>query len=129
MRHDTKRWERHTLQRELGALVEETETLAARAGADEVAESTGEDALVNVGGVTGVGGLVAAGELGLVTALLGGLLDGDVVGDREADLAVALAVVVGEVAVGVAVADGRGQSSDGGSEGHDSSGDGELHCV
>lgn len=94
---------------QLGALVEETQALGARAAADEAAEGAAEETAVHVGGVAGVGGLVAAGQLGLVTALGGGLLDGHVVGH-------------GEVLVGAA-----GESRDGGSEGEDNGGERELH--
>lgn len=94
---------------ELGALVEETKTLGAGTAANEVTQGATEDAAVGLGGVASVGGLVAAGQLGLVTALGGGLVDGHVVGD-------------GEVLVRAA-----GHGSDGGSEGEDNGGQRELH--
>jgi hypothetical protein len=115
------------LEVELGALVEETETVSTGAGADEVAEGAAEHARVDIGGVTGVGGLVTARELGLVTTLRLSLLDSHVIGDREADVGVPL---VGDT-VGVALTTGGGadrrKSSDSGGEGQDS-GDSELHC-
>lgn len=94
---------------ELRALVEEAQTLRAGAAANEAAEGTAEDTAVGVGGVASVGGLVAAGQLGLVTALGGGLLNGHVVGD-------------GEVLVRAG-----GHGSDRGSEGEDNGGQRELH--
>jgi hypothetical protein len=115
------------LQIQLGALVEETQAVGTGASTDQVAEGTAEHARVDIGGVTGVGGLVAARELSLVTALGLSLLDSHVIGDREADLGVAL---VGDT-VGIANTTGRGadgrQSSDGGSEAEES-GQSELHC-
>ena len=123
-------WKRHTFDGELGALLEETKTLRARAGTEEVAKGTSEDTAVNVGGVTSVGGLVAARQLSLVTTLGLGLLDGNVIGDREANVAVALVAVAVGNAVAVATSRGgsAGEGHDGGSEGKDSSSDGELHC-
>lgn len=117
-----------TLNTELGALVEDTETGGTGARADEVGEGTGEDARVDVGGVTGVGGLVAARELSLVTTLGLSLLDSHVVGNTEANVGVAL--VADTVAATSATGGGssRGKSVDGGSEAEDKSGDRELHC-
>jgi hypothetical protein len=116
------------LEVELGALVEESEARSTGAGADQVAESTAEHAGVDVGGVTGVDGLVAARELSLVTTLGLSLLDGHVVRDSEANVGVAL--VADTVAVTSATGGGtsRRKSVDGGSEAEDNSGDRELHC-
>lgn len=116
------------LSTELGALVEDTETGGTGARADEVGEGTGEDARVDVGGITGVGSLVAARELSLVTTLGLGLLDGHVIRDREADVGVAL--VSDTIAVTNTTSRGAGgrESNNGGSEGQDS-GESELHCV
>lgn len=111
------------LEIELGALVEETETVSTGAGADQVAEGAAEDARVDIGGVTSVGGLVAAGELSLVTTLGLSLLDGEVIGDRELDVGVAL------VADTVSSTSGGRESSDSGGEAEDNSGESELHCV
>lgn len=113
------------LEIQLGALVEQTQTVRAGARADQVAEGAAEHAGVDIGGVTGVGGLVTAGELSLVTALGLSLLDSHVIGDREADLGVAL---VGDT-VAVANTTGRGgrKSNSSGSEAEES-GDSELHC-
>jgi hypothetical protein len=115
------------LEIQLGALVEQTQTVRAGARADQVAEGAAEHAGVDIGGVTSPGGLVTAGELSLVTALGLSLLDSHVVGDREADLGVAL---VGDT-VAVANTTGRGadgrKSNSGGGEAEES-GDSELHC-
>jgi hypothetical protein len=118
--NETKR----TLEVELGALVEQTETLCARSTTDEVLEGTGEDTLVDIGNVTGVGGLVAARELSLVTTLLGSLLDGHVVRNGEADVGVAL--VANTIASSVSIVLGQGSHRDGESE--DSSAQRKLHC-
>ena len=48
------------LEVELGALVEETKTVGTGASTDQVAESTAQHTGVDIGGVTGVGRLVAA---------------------------------------------------------------------
>lgn len=111
------------LEIELGALVEETETVSTGAGADQVAEGAAEHARVDIGGVTGVGGLVAARELSLVTTLGLSLLDSEVVGNRELDVGVTL---VGDT---VASAGGRRKGSDSGGKAEDNSGESELHCV
>lgn len=114
------------LEVQLGALVEETKTVGTGASTDEVGEGTTEHARVDIGGVTGVGGLVAARELSLVTTLGLGLLDSQVVRDRELDIGVALVVDT----VGVAnttSGGGRGESESSASEGEDS-GNRELHC-
>lgn len=95
---------------ELRALVKETKTLGAGAAADEVAQGTSQDAAVNGGGVTSVGGLVAARELSLVTALSLSLLDGQVIRDREAGTEVAR------------------HSGHGGGESEGNGAQSELHC-
>jgi len=116
------------LEIQLGALVEETETISTGASTDQVGQSTAEHARVDIGGVTGVGGLVAAGELSLVTALGLSLLDGHVLGNGELDVGVALvANAVGVTNTTSGGADG-GKGSDGGSEAKNS-GESELHCV
>ena len=97
---------------ELGALVEDTSTGGTGASTDQVGEGTAEDTGVDIGGVTGVDGLVAARELGLVTTLGLGLLDGEVTGDGEARLLV------------LGLSGGSGSE---GSEAEEDSGDGELH--
>lgn len=102
-----------TLDIELGALVEDTETLGTGTGTDQVGEGSAEEARVDIGGVTGVGGDVAARELSLVTTLGLGLLDSQVTGDGEARLA-------------TLSLSGGGSSE--GSEAKEDSGDGELHC-
>jgi hypothetical protein len=120
------------LDRELGALLEETKTLGARSSTNEVGQGTSEETAVNVGAVTSVGGLVAAGQLSLVTALVLGLLDSHVAGDGEANVAVALVAGTVGVARAVVIDGGRrrttGHGHDGGSESKNSSSDGELHC-
>jgi hypothetical protein len=113
---------------ELGALVEETKAGSTGARADQVAEGTAEHAGVDVGGVTGVDGLVAARELGLVTALGLSLLDGHVVGDSEANVGVTLVADTVAVASATGVGATRGKSVSGGSEAEDNSGERELHC-
>lgn len=112
---------------QFGTLVEQTEAISARTSADEIAEQTPEKARVHIGGVTGKGGLVAAGQLGLVTALGLSLLDSHVIGDREADVGVAL--VGNSVAVTNATSGGAHgrQSSNSGSEAK-TGGESELHC-
>ena len=102
-----------TLDIELGALVEDTSTLGTGASTDQVGEGTAEEAGVDIGGVTGVGGDVAARELSLVTTLGLGLLDSQVTRDGEARLAT----------LGLS-----GSGSGEGSKADEDSGDGELHC-
>lgn len=109
-----------TLEVELGALVEDTKAGSTRAGTDEVGEGAGEDARVDVGGVTGVSGLVAARELSLVTTLGLGLLDSQAVGNGEARSAT---VLVLETIVHVLSGHGSGEAS----EGEDNGGESELH--
>lgn len=104
--------------------MEETKALGAGSTTDEVLEGTSKDALVNVGDITGVGGLVAARELSLVTTLLGCLLHGDVVRNGEADVGVAL--VANTIASSVNIVLRKGGHGDGESE--DSSAQRELHC-
>jgi hypothetical protein len=113
---------------ELGALVEETKASSTGAGADQVAEGTAEDTRVDIGGVTGVDGLVAARKLGLVTALGLSLLDGHVVGDSEANVSVAL--VANAIGVTDATSGGRSRrkSVGSGSEAENNGGERELHC-
>ena len=109
-----------TLSTELGALVEDTETGGTGARADEVGEGTGEDARVDVGGITGVGSLVAARELSLVTTLGLSLLDSQVVGNGEArSTAVLVLDTIGDVLSG----HGSGEAG----EGEDNGGESELH--
>ena len=109
-----------TLGVELGALVEDTETGGTRARSDEVGEGASEHARVDVGGVTGVGGLVAARELSLVTTLGLGLLDSQVVGNREArSISVLVLDTIGHVLSG----HGSGEAG----EGEDNGGESELH--
>jgi hypothetical protein len=105
---------------ELGALVEDTNTVGTGASTDQVAEGAAEDAGVDVGGVTSVGGLVAARELSLVTTLGLGLLDGHSIGNLEAGTLVALDRVVQGLS--------RGSGGEA-SQGEDDSGDSELHCA
>lgn len=50
----------HTLKIELGALVEDTNTIGTRATADQVGEDATTQTGVDIGGVTGVSGFVAA---------------------------------------------------------------------
>lgn len=76
---------RLTVEGQLAALVEETETLGAGAAANEAREKTTQDTRVDVGGVTGVGGLVAAGQDRVFTADSLALLDGDGAVHRIAD--------------------------------------------
>lgn len=99
-----------TLGVELGALVEDTKALGTRAGTDEVGESARKNAGVDIGGVTSVGGRVAARELSLVTTLGLGLLDGQAVRD-------------GEARSSLLSGDGSGKAS----KGEDSGGESELH--
>ena len=116
------------LEVELGALVEETEARSTGARADQVAEGTAEDAGVDVGGVTGVDGLVAARELCLVTTLGLSLLDSQVLRDWEANVGVALVADTVATTSATGGRSSRGKSVGGGSEAEDKSGDRELHC-
>jgi len=113
------------LEIQLGALVEKTKTIGAGATTDQVAEGATEDAGVDIGGVTSVGGLVAARELSLVTALGLSLLDSHAFRDREADIGVAL--VANTVGVADTASNSRGESGSEASE-SENGGDSELHC-
>jgi len=117
--------EERDLDIQLGALVEETKTVRAGATTDKVAEGATEYAGVDVGGVTSVGGLVAARELGLVTTLGLSLLDSHAGRDREADISVAL--VADTVGVANTANGSRGKSGNEASE-SENGGDSELHC-
>lgn len=106
--------------RDVGALIQETKTLGALSGTEEVGEEASKETLLNLGEVTGLDGLVAAGELSLVTTLVGGLLGGQLLRERE--------VVLG-VSDLLASASARGRRKSGnGSSQSKNSGDGELHC-
>ena len=103
------------LEIELGALVEQAQTVRARARADQVAEDAAEHSRVDIGGVTGVGRFVTAGELSLVTALGLGLLDGHAGGHVPADAVQVL--VLGAEAVGAGgLVSGHGDSHGGEAE-------------
>jgi hypothetical protein len=118
---------RLTIDRELAALVEETETVRARATADEAGESTTKETGVGGDSVASVSSLVAAGECGLVTTLGLGLLDGHRLLDREADVAI---VDVANTVTGAYAASLRakaGKSNDGGCKGEDNGAQRELH--
>lgn len=71
-------------------MVEDTSTLSTRASTDQVGQKTATKAGVDIGGVTGVGSLVTARELSLVTALGLSLLDGHAAGNRESDVVTTL---------------------------------------
>jgi hypothetical protein len=101
---------------QLGALVEDTETIGAGATSDQVSEEATTETGVDVGGVTGVDGLVAARELSLVTTLGLGLLDGHALGDGEANTT----VLLGLEGLG-------GHGSGHGGEGKSNGGQRELH--
>lgn len=103
---------------ELGALIEETKTLSTRALADQAREGTAQKTAVGLGAVTGVDGLVAAGEGGLVTTLGLSLADSHVLGDGELD-------VVGSTIHGTSVGHHVGQSNGRSGESEE---DSELHC-
>lgn len=122
---------KHTLDIELRALVEDTSTLGTGAGTDQVGEETTTEARVDISGVTGVDGLVAARELGLVTTLGLSLLDGHSVGNGPLNVSMApLGVEVArDHATGLVVGD-RGCDSHGG-ESKNNGADGELHleCI
>jgi hypothetical protein len=107
----------HTLSVQLGALVEDTDTIGTGASTDQVGQKTATEARVDISGVTGVGSLVTARELSLVTTLGLGLLDSHAAGDGEADVATLLVLD--------ARLSGHGSSQRGESDGN--SGDGELH--
>jgi hypothetical protein len=114
--------EKHTLSIELGALVEDTSTVSTGARADQVGKETTTKARVDISGVTGVGGLVAARQLSLVTALGLGLLDSHAAGDVPADTI----LVLGAKAIGTGGLVGRKGDSQGG-EAKENGADGELH--
>jgi hypothetical protein len=114
--------EKHTLSIELGALVEDTSTVSTGARADQVGQETTTKARVDISGVTGVGGLVAARQLSLVTALGLGLLDSHAAGDVPADTI----LVLGAKAIGTGGLVGRKGDSQGG-EAKENGADGELH--
>ena len=82
--------DRHTLNVELGALIEQTKATSSGAGADEVTESTSEQSLIDISSISGVGCVVTAGELCLVATFGLGLLDSHVIGNREPNLSVSL---------------------------------------
>ena len=69
------------------ALAEETKAVATGAAADRVLQNTGENALVDGGDVVSIGGLVAAGDLGIVAALGLSLVQGHIVTNGELDVA------------------------------------------
>ena len=105
-----------TLGIQLGALVEDTSTISTGAGTNQVGEEAAADARVDIGGVTGVGGPVAAGELSLVTALGLCLRDGHALGDLPANIVV------------LVLKAGHGRQSDShGGESEGESGQRELH--
>ena len=118
-----------TLGVELGALVEDTSASCTGASTDQVGQDTTTETRVDVGGVTGVGGFVAARELSLVTTLGLTLLNGHTVGDGPLDVAVAAvagrATVLGLHAI-AHVLSGHGSSQ--GGEGEDDGAQRELHC-
>lgn len=80
-----------TIDVELGALVEQTETLGTVLTSEEVLEGTSERTRSNLDLVTSHGGVVAASDLVVVTAGGLGLLNGDVVVDGPERLLLALA--------------------------------------
>ena len=84
-----------TVGTDIVALAEETETVAARTTTEGRLQDTGERALVDVGDVSSVGSLVAAGDLGVVAALGLSLRQGGLVADGELDVASAGTTVTG----------------------------------
>ena len=117
---------RLTLNVNLSALVKETKTVGSRATSNQVSESTGKYAFVDVGSISCVGSVVTAGELCLVTTFGLGLLDGHVVGNRESNLSVSLVVNAIGVTKPTRIRANWGQRSHRGSETEDCS-DWELH--
>lgn len=81
----------HTLEVKRGAVVGQANTLGAGSRANEAAQEARQETAVDVGGVTGISGLVAAGELVAATAGVGSLRDShagrgrDVVDSAAAD--------------------------------------------
>jgi hypothetical protein len=89
------------------ALFEEAEALRTRPNrTKKIFEGTGQYTFINISGVTGVGGLVAARKLGLITAFVRSLLNGYVVWNRKPDICVALIALT--VAGGIDFAWARG---------------------
>lgn len=119
-----------TVDVELGALVEESKTLGTVLAAQKVGESTSQRTAGDVGGVTaGVGDVVAAGHLGLVTASSLSFLDSHVLLERpERLLSAGLRDLL---AVGFTLTAGAhvGQSNHRGSESEDGSGELHFECV
>lgn len=83
---DTHRTEKLTIDVELGALVEKTETLGTVLASEKVLEGTSERAGLNLDLVAGEGGVVAASNLVVVTTGSLGFLDGNVVANRPESL-------------------------------------------
>lgn len=79
---NTEEWEKRTIDGELGALVEKTETLGTVLASEKVLEGTSKRAGLNLNLVAGEGGVVAASNLVVVTTGSLGLLDGHVVANR-----------------------------------------------
>lgn len=113
---------KHTCSIELGALAEDTSTFGTGARADQVGQQATTKARVDISGVTGVGGLVAARKLSLVTTLGLGLVDSHAAGNVPADAT----LVLGAKAIGAGGLVGRKSDSQGG-EAKENGADGELH--
>jgi hypothetical protein len=79
--------DRLTVGADVVALAEDTETVTAGATTQSSLENTSQRASVGSGDVVGVGGLVAARNLGVVTTLGLSLLDGGLLFDGELDVA------------------------------------------
>lgn len=109
---------RHTIDVELGALVEETETLGTVLTSEKVLKGTSKRAGLNLNLVAGEGGVIAASNLVVVTTGSLGLLDGNVVANRPESLLLANLVTLGSRA-------NVGKSDCGSSESKKSGG--ELH--
>lgn len=74
--------ERHTIEIELGALVEKTETLGTVLASEKVLEGTSKRAGLDLNLVAGEGGVIAASNLVVVTTGSLGFLDANVVTNR-----------------------------------------------
>lgn len=112
-------WEKRTIDVELGALVEKTETLGTVLASEKVLEGTSERAGLNLNLVAGEGGVVAASNLVVVTTGSLGFLDGHVVANRPESLLSANLGALGRSRANV------GESGCGSSESKKSGG--ELH--
>lgn len=108
----------HTVDVETRALVEQTKTLGTVLSSEKIREGTGKRARHNLDLVTSQGGVVAAGELCVVTASSFGFLDCDVVVDGPERILLGAVASFSSLGAGANV----GQSNCRGSESKDNRG-------